>query len=117
MLLSLSMMTSHKDLSSDYLVSWPIVDNGMSSKLLTATGAFEITLSVIRHNHVGVTLYECPSSLFFVAVEQTCAFSAMHGDCVCFSHVLLLSERCLYGIKFGRTYSDARVARNAVVGY
>ena len=63
------MVTPHKDFSSDYLVSWSVVDDGMSSKLLTATGALEIALGVIRHDHVGVTLYERPSTLFFVAVE------------------------------------------------
>jgi len=63
------MMTSHKDFPSDYLMSWPIMEDGMSSKLLTATGALEIASGVIRHDHVGITFYEHPSTLFFVAVE------------------------------------------------
>ncbi len=33
------MMTSHKDFPSDHLMSRPIVDDGMSSKLLIATVA------------------------------------------------------------------------------
>ncbi len=33
------MMTPHKDFPSDYLMNWSIVDDGMSSKLLTAIGA------------------------------------------------------------------------------
>lgn len=47
MCLLLSMMTPHKNFPSDYLMSWSVVDNGMSSKLLTATGAPEVASGII----------------------------------------------------------------------
>jgi len=62
------------------------MDNGAPGKLLPAFGTAQVAFRVILHDHVGVALDERSRALLFVAIEQCGAFSAMHGDCVCFPH-------------------------------
>jgi hypothetical protein len=51
------MKTSCEDFPLDNLMRRSVMDNSLSSELLTAVWAFKIALCVVIDNHVDVTLY------------------------------------------------------------
>jgi len=77
------MMTSHKDSPFDYLMSWSVMNDRMSSKLLTATMAGKIAFRVILHYHVRKTFNKRSSTFLSVTIELACAFIAMHSNSEC----------------------------------
>ena len=73
-------MTLHEGLPLDDLVSGPIVNDGVSSELLTAGRTLEVASRVVRRDHVGIALDERTRAFFFVAIEQGLALGAMYCD-------------------------------------